>query len=179
MKKERSFCISMLLGKSTKYQKPKWKQPEKALNKFLMQSSLKFNDRNGYRHIEFLLKEDGSHMEKLGQPSLETSIKRAWKVKVKSLSHFQLFMTIWTVALQPLPSTGLSRQEYWSELPFSSPGDLPDPGIKPRSPTLWADSILAELPGKPQFFNKKNLSSIHVLLATLKTYLHRLLFPKF
>ena len=124
MKKERSFCISMLLGKSTKYQKPKWKQPEKALNKFLMQSSLKFNDRNGYRHIEFLLKEDGSHMEKLGQPSLETSIKRAWKVKVKSLSHFQLFMTIWTVALHPLPSTGLSRQEYWSELPFSSPGDL-------------------------------------------------------
>ena len=76
-------------------------------------------------------------------------------------------------------SMEFSRQEYWSELPFSSPGDLPDPGIKPRSPTLWADSILAELPGKPQFFNKKNLSSIHVLLATLKTYLHRLLFPKF
>ena len=42
-----------------------------------------------------------------------------------------------------------SRQEDWSGLPFSSPEDLPDPGIKPGSPALQADSLLAELPGKP------------------------------
>ena len=44
---------------------------------------------------------------------------------------------------------GFSRKEYWSGLPFPSPGDLPNPGIKPRSPTLQADSLLTEPPGKP------------------------------
>ena len=44
---------------------------------------------------------------------------------------------------------GFSRQEYWSGLPFLSPGDLPDPGIKPGSPALQADSLLTELPEKP------------------------------
>ena len=48
-------------------------------------------------------------------------------------------------------SLGFPRQEYWSELPFPS-GDLPDPGIKPGSPTLQADSLLSEPPGKPSFF---------------------------
>ena len=46
-------------------------------------------------------------------------------------------------------SMGFSRQEYWSGLPFPSPGDLADPGIKLRSPTLQADSLPAEPPGKP------------------------------
>ena len=45
---------------------------------------------------------------------------------------------------------GVSRQEYLSGLPFPSPGDLPDPGIKPGSPALQADFLLTELPGKPQ-----------------------------
>ena len=45
---------------------------------------------------------------------------------------------------------GFPRQEYWSELPFSSPGDLPDPGIEPESPALQADSLLTKLQGKPQ-----------------------------
>ena len=45
-------------------------------------------------------------------------------------------------------SMGFSRQEYWSRLPFPSPGDLPDPGIEPRSPALHADSLLAEPQGK-------------------------------
>ena len=44
---------------------------------------------------------------------------------------------------------GFPRQEYWSGLPFPSPGDLSDPGIKPRSPALQADSLPPELPGKP------------------------------
>ena len=53
--------------------------------------------------------------------------------------------TRWTVACQASLSMGFSRQEYWSGLPFPSPGDLPNPGIKPRSPALQADSLLTEL----------------------------------
>ena len=58
------------------------------------------------------------------------------EVKVKSLSHVLLFTTPWTVAYQAPLSVGFSRQEYWSRLPFPSPGDLPNPGIESRSPTL-------------------------------------------
>ena len=60
------------------------------------------------------------------------------KVKVKSLSRVPLFVTPWIVARQAPPSMGFSRQEYWSGLTFPSPGDLPDPGIEPRSPALQA-----------------------------------------
>ena len=48
-------------------------------------------------------------------------------------------------------SMGFSRQGYWSDLPFPSPGDLPNPGIEPRSPTLQADALTSEPPGKPMF----------------------------
>ena len=68
-------------------------------------------------------------------------------LKVKSLSCVQLFVTPWTVAYQVLPSMGFPRQEYWSELPFPSPGDSPDPGIEPRSPALRADALPSEPPG--------------------------------
>ena len=71
------------------------------------------------------------------------------KVKVKSLSCVRLFATPWTVAYQAPPSMGFLRQEYGSGLPFPSPGDLPNPGIKPRSPALWADALTSEPPGKP------------------------------
>ena len=71
------------------------------------------------------------------------------KVKVKLLSHVRLSATPWTVAYQSSPSMGFSRQEYWSGLPLPSPGDLPDPGIEPRSPTLQADTLPSEPPGKP------------------------------
>ena len=63
------------------------------------------------------------------------------KVKVKSLSRVWRFVTQWTVAYQPPLSMGSSRQEYWSGLPFPSPGDLPNPGIEPRSPALQADAL--------------------------------------
>ena len=56
--------------------------------------------------------------------------------KVKSLSHVRLFVTPWTVAHQAPLSMGFSRQEYWSGLPFPSPGDLSNPGIEPTSPAL-------------------------------------------
>ena len=52
---------------------------------------------------------------------------------MKSLSHVRLFVTPRTVAYQAPPSMGFSRQEYWSGVPFPSPGDLPDPGIEPMS----------------------------------------------
>ena len=68
------------------------------------------------------------------------------------LSGIQLFATLWTLACQAPLSVELSRQEYWSGLPFPSPGNLPDPGIKPTfpvSPALQAESVQPELPGKP------------------------------
>ena len=63
-----------------------------------------------------------------------------------------LYLTLfdpWTVAHQAPLSMEFSRQEYWSGLPFPSPGDLPDPGIEPGSLALQADSLLSEPPGKP------------------------------
>ena len=88
--------------------------------------------------------------------------KRFMKVKVKSLSPVRLFETPWTVAHQTPPSMGFSRQEYWSGLPFPSSGDLPNPGIKPRSPALQADALTSEPPGKP-------LKSFMALTKYLKT----------
>ena len=71
--------------------------------------------------------------------------------KSESVSHLVvcLFEILWTVACQAPLFMGLSRQEYWSGLPFPSPGHLPDPVIEPGSPTLQADSLPSELPGKP------------------------------
>ena len=60
------------------------------------------------------------------------------------------FATPWTLACQASLSMGFSRPEYWSGLPVPSPGDLPNPGIEPRSPALQADSLPSELPGKPK-----------------------------
>ena len=71
------------------------------------------------------------------------------EVKWKLLSHVRLFATPWTVACQaPLPME-FSRPEYWSGLPFPSPGDLPNLRVEPRSPALQVDSLSSEPPGKP------------------------------
>ena len=77
---------------------------------------------------------------------------------MKSLSRVRLFATPWTVAYQAPLSMGFSRQECWSGLPFPFPGDLPNPGIEPRSPALQADTLPSEPPGnttiqKHQFFS--------------------------
>ena len=64
---------------------------------------------------------------------------------------------LWTVARQAPLSMGFPRQEYWSGLPFPSPGDLPDPGIEPGSPSLQADSLLSEPPGKSE---KENICKL-------------------
>ena len=63
------------------------------------------------------------------------------------LSHVQLLVILWVVADQAPLSMGFSRQEYWSGLPFPSPGDLPNPGIEPMSPVslaLYEDSLPTE-----------------------------------
>ena len=74
----------------------------------------------------------------------------AVKVKVKSFSRVWHFVTTWTVAYRAPPSMEFSRQEYWSGLPFPSPGDLPNPGIETRSPELQADALPSEPPGALQ-----------------------------
>ena len=60
--------------------------------------------------------------------------------------------TPWIVAHQAPLSVGFSRQEYWNRLPLSSPGDLPNPGIKSGSPALQVDSLSSEPPGKPHIY---------------------------
>ena len=66
----------------------------------------------------------------------------------QSLSRVRLFVTPWTVAHQAPLSLGFSRQEYWSGFQCLPPGELPNPGIEPRSPALQAESLLSEPPGK-------------------------------
>ena len=79
-------------------------------------------------------------------------------MKVKLLSRVWLFATPWTAHQAPL-SMGFSRQEYWSGLPFPPPGDLPNPGIKPRSPALQADALTSEPPGLISNFIFSNSNS--------------------
>ena len=84
-------------------------------------------------------------------PSMEFSRQEYW-MHACMLSHFsrvQLYATLWTAAHQVPLSMGFSRQESWNGLPFPSPGDLPDPGIEPRSPTLQEDTLQSEPQGKP------------------------------
>ena len=90
------------------------------------------------------LQEDASTAEPPGKP-FKYYIER--KVEVKSLSRVRLFAIPGTAVYQASLSMGFSRQEYWSGLPFPSPGDLPDPGIDPRSPALQADALPSEPPG--------------------------------
>ena len=89
------------------------------------------------------------------------------------------FVTPWTVTCQtPLP-TSFPRQEYWSGLPFPSPGDLPNPGIEPGSPALEADALPSEPPGKSKGRRKtpltekvsKNVEDIAQLLCECKVEL--------
>ena len=77
------------------------------------------------------------------------SLFTSQKVKVKTLSHVQLFVTPWTVAYQASSSMGFSRQEYRSGLSFPSAGYLPDPGTEHGSPILQSDASSSEPPGKP------------------------------
>ena len=79
----------------------------------------------------------------------------------KSLSRVWLFVTPWTI--QPME---FSKPEYWSGNPFPSPGDLPNPGIKPRSPALQAESLPAEPQGKPKNTEVGSLSFLQQIFLT-------------
>ena len=76
-----------------------------------------------------------------------------YNAMLSRFSHVRLCATLWTVAHQASLSMGFSRQEYWSGLPFPSPGDLPNPGVKPASLTpnlCWQVGCLPLAPpGKP------------------------------
>ena len=85
--------------------------------------------------------------------------ERMWKWKL--ISHVQLFVTPWT-----RQSMEFSRPEYWSEKPFPSPGDLPNPGIEPRSPALQVDSLPAEPPGKTKNTGVGSLSLLQWIFLT-------------
>ena len=110
-----------------------------------------------------------------------------WK-KAKLLSRVRLFLTPSTVIYQPPLSVGFSRQEYWSGLPFPSAGDLSDPGIEPKSPTLQSDTLPSEPPGKSSmpiyvakhisiFQDSSEPSTDHDRLCTSKTVLRGNNFP--
>ena len=91
---------------------------------------------------------------------------------MKSLSRVRLFATPWTVAYEAPLSMEFSRQEYWSGLPFPSPGDLSDPGIKPGSPALQADALPSEPPilGQKMYYSLvkgKNVSSLLSITDTV------------
>ena len=85
----------------------------------------------------------------------------ASQVKWKSLSHVQLFATLWTIQ-----SVGFCRPEHWSGYPFPSPVDLPNPGIKPMSPALKADSLPAETPGNVMNIGMCSLSLLQAIVPT-------------
>ena len=78
-------------------------------------------------------------------------------LSAQSVSRVQLFVTPLSVALQDPLSMGFSRQEYWSGLPFPSPGDLPDPGIECKSPAFQEDSLPPEPPKKPEIYSSPPL----------------------
>ena len=85
-------------------------------------------------------------------------------MKVKLLTHVWLFAVPWTAAYQTPLFMEFSKQEYWSGLPFPSPGDLPSPRVKPRSPTLQADALPSEPPGK--LFHLKLIFFLLILKET-------------
>ena len=94
----------------------------------------------------------------------------------ESLSHAQLFVTPWTVAHQAPLSIGFPRQESWSGLPFPSPGDLPDPGIKPRLPALAGGFFTTEPPGKTILSQYKLRKKHFIIFKKQKFFLTTLYF---
>ena len=100
-----------------------------------------------WRNINNLRYADGTPLMAESKEELKNLLM---KVKAKqSCSVVSNSLQPITVAYQAPQSMEFSRQEYWSGFPFPSPGDLPNPGIEPRSSTLQADALPSEPPGKP------------------------------
>ena len=104
-----------------------------------------------------------SSMNTQGKTCKECKLKFITCMKVKLLSHVRLFATAWTVAYQAPLSMGLSRQGYWSGLPFPSPRNLPNPGIEPRPPALQADALPSEPSGK--FYSMYSVQFSHLVMS--------------
>ena len=99
-----------------------------------------------------------------GLPSMRSHrVGHDWSdlAAVAAASHIQLFVTPWTVAHQASPSMGFPRQEHWSRLQSPSPGDLPNPGMKPRSPILAGRFFTTEPSGKLYECLYRNIYSLH------------------
>ena len=94
------------------------------------------------------------------------TLGRHRKAKVKITHCVCLFATPWTIACQASLPMELSRQEYWSGLPFPSPEDIPNPEIKPRSPALQANSLPSEPLGKPKNTGVHSLSLLQGIFPT-------------
>ena len=82
---------------------------------------------------------------------------------VRLLSRVRLFVTLWTVGHKASPSMGFPRQEYWSGLPFPFPGNLPDPGIEPGSPSLQADALTSEPNAYKGLYRDLDVEAFHPL----------------
>ena len=98
-----------------------------------------------------------SHETRPGKKKKETEILNNVIILLKESESevaqlIRLFATPWTVAHQASPPMEFSRHEYWSGLPFPSPGDLPNPRIEPGSPALQADALPSEPPGNSNYF---------------------------
>ena len=98
-----------------------------------------------YRYNLIILGNDGHHLTK--PKRLKCQEQTTNQKNVSSLSCVRLSVTPWTEADQAPLFMGFSRQEYWSGLPFPSPGDLPHPGIEPGSPALQAVALPSKPPG--------------------------------
>ena len=101
----------------------------------------------------------------INQPTVCTSALQT-VCRAYCLCHLQLFATPWTATRQAPLSMGFSRPEYWSGLPCPPPGDLPNPGIEPRSPALQADSLQSEPLGKPKNTGVGSLSLLQRIFPT-------------
>ena len=114
-------------------------------------------------------------MSKSLQSSLYNMLRSS---STQLLPCVQLFATPWTVARQAPLSMEFPRQEYWSGLPFPSPGDLPDPGIEPASPALAGRFYTTKPPGKPHnilyllFQKKKKMDIIFICVYTHIQHMH-------
>ena len=119
-----------------------------------MQQHFKTAEENNYQHkilcpVKIFFRNEGEIKTFLDDGRLRKLVISAGDGGLVTKSCPTLAIP-WMAARQAPLSIGFSRQEYWSELPFPSPGDLPNPGIEPGSPALGADSLPTELPGKPK-----------------------------
>ena len=128
-----------------------WFQKGKGVRQGCILSPCSFNldaeyvmRNSGLDEAQAGIKIAGRNINNLRYVDDTTLMAEGERKKVKLLSLVQLFATPWTVAFQDPLSMGFSRQEYWSGLPFPSPGYLPNPEIEPGSPALHADTLSSE-----------------------------------